>query len=79
MPGFVFYIAVVFASFVVGVLFSQKVKDWFSGVPATLRADLNAIEANVKAQVQGAQKQVVAQVSAAVVPPTPTPTPASPP
>lgn len=39
-------LAVVFAA---GVVFSTKIKDWFRGIPATVRADFNKLEAKLVA------------------------------
>lgn len=71
MSPFVIVIASVLASFVAGVVFSQKIKDWVGGVPSSLRSDLNLLQTHVVAQVAAAQKAVVADIHAAVVPATP--------
>ena len=71
-PVLIVFVAVV-AAFIFGVVFSQKIKDAFSGVPASLRADLVALEAAVKARVAGAQKAVVTDVKVAVMPVVPRP------
>ena len=36
-----------------GVVFSQKIRDLIAGVPASLRAQLNAAEAAAVAELQG--------------------------
>lgn len=72
MTPFVIFVAAVVAAFVAGVVFSQKIKDWTAGVPASLCGDLNLLQAHVVAQVSAAQKRVVADIHAAVLPATPT-------
>ncbi len=49
-------------SLLVGVIFSTKIKDWFKGVPSSLRAALNNVEKDTVAKVQAAQAQIVAQL-----------------
>jgi len=56
------------ATFVVTLVFSTKIKDFFSGIPADLRKDLNSIESATLSKVAAAQKAVVASV---VPPPAP--------
>ena len=71
MPEFVIYVASGVAIFAAGVVLSTKIKDWVAGVPASLRAELNALETSVKGQVASAQKAVVADVKSKVVIPVP--------
>lgn len=71
MPEFALPAAVAFAAFVVGVLFSTKIKDWLQGVPSELRSHLNDLETSIKAQVKAASAAVVADVKAKVLPATP--------
>lgn len=48
--------------FVVGVVFSQKIKDWFHGVPSEVRTGLNQIEASVLGHLTATTQNIVAQV-----------------
>jgi hypothetical protein len=52
--------------FVVGVLFSQKIKDWFHGVPSEVRAGLNQIEATVLGHITVTAQNAVKSVQAAL-------------
>jgi hypothetical protein len=72
MQSVLVFVAAGLAIFVAGVVLSQKIKDWTNGVPSALRAELNTLEASVKAQVSSAQKAVVADLKSKVVVPTPT-------
>lgn len=54
------------ACFVVGVVFSQKIKDWFHGVPSDVRAGLNQIEATVLGHLTSTAQNAVKQVQAAL-------------
>ena len=65
-PVLIVAVAVV-AAFIFGVVFSQKIKDALAGVPASLRTELNTLEASVKGQVKAAQATVVADVKSKVV------------
>jgi hypothetical protein len=56
------------ATFVATLVFSTKIKDFFAGVPADLRASLNTIETSVKADVKSYQATLVAKIA-----PTPAP------
>lgn len=56
------------AVFVLTLVFAQKIKDFFTGVPADLRSGLSAIEANVKADVKKYQAEVIAKVTPAPAP-----------
>lgn len=62
------------------LVFSTKIKDWFSGVPADLRAGLTAVETKVKADVKAYQADLIAKVTPAskVVAPVAPPAPAAP-
>lgn len=55
-------------SVLVSLLFSTKIKDFFSGIPADLRKDLSAIESAALAKVAGAQKSVIAELTPAPAP-----------
>lgn len=57
--------------FVTGVVLSQRVKDWFAGVPAHVRADLSAVEASVLGRIKAAQSAVLAELKGKIVLPTP--------
>lgn len=56
------------ATFVLTLIFSQKIKDFLAGVPASLRADLKSIETSVKADVANYQKTLVSKISPAPAP-----------
>jgi hypothetical protein len=75
MPAFLEYfnltLVASFATFVVGVVFSQKIKDWVSGVPAEVRAAMKGVEAAALGNVKVAQASVLAQLKTAL-PPLPT-------
>lgn len=66
--------AIAFVAFVLGVVFSQKLKDWARGIPSEVRAGLNNLEAIVRQKVRDETASAVAKAQAAVVP-----TPAKPP
>ena len=61
-------------AFVLGVAFSQKIKDWFKGIPADVRQGLNNVEAAIIAKSKQITADTVAKVQA-VAAPTPTVTP----
>jgi len=66
------------AIFVVTLLFSQKIKDFFAGVPSHTRAAIGNIEAALLAKVKSYEDEVVATI----IPPPPkppVPVPAAPP
>jgi hypothetical protein len=68
------------AVFVATLVFSQKIKDFFAGVPAHTRANLKAVEAGVLAKVKAYEAELIgkivpAPVTVAVNPP---PAPAAP-
>ncbi len=50
--------------FVCGMLFGPKVKDWFTGVPADLRAALKGVEAKAKADIAVATAKVITTLPA---------------
>lgn len=56
------------ATFILTLVFSTKIKDFVQGIPASLRADLNSIEAGAVAKVAAAQKAVVADLVPAPAP-----------
>ena len=51
------------AVFVATLLFSQKIKDFFTGVPSSIRAGLNQAEANLRADVETYTNELVAKVA----------------
>lgn len=53
-------------AFVAGVLFSQKIKDWFKGIPSDVRAGLTSIETAVRAKLATSHAAAVAPAIAAV-------------
>lgn len=60
------------AVFVATLVFSQKIKDFFAGIPAHSRANFNAVEAKVLAQVKAYEADLIGKivpVPAAPVPP----------
>lgn len=73
---------------VLGVVFSQKIKDWLLGVPTDFRKAMVNVEAKAKADVQAAISDVFAKINppalkppapAAIVPvPVPAPAPEAP-
>ena len=52
-------------AFVVGVVFSTKVKDTIKGVPAAARVAINNVEADALLKLKGAQTQVLATLPGA--------------
>lgn len=64
---------------VVGIVFSQKIKDFFSGVPTELRTALSGVETKAKADIKNATSDVLrglpvpapAAPAAPVAPPAP--------
>jgi hypothetical protein len=71
------------ASFVSGVVFSTKVKDFVKGVPSQVRSAINNVETDALGKLKVAQAQVLATLPGAVtdkvaVAPAPAPTPAAP-
>jgi hypothetical protein len=61
------------ATFVATLVFSQKIKDWFSGVPSELRTGLKGIEAKILADVKTYQADLIAKVAHPAVVTTPEP------
>ena len=59
------------AVFVAGVILSQKIKDYFNGIPAHVRADLSAMETTLLGRIRSAQSTAVAGIKAQVGVPTP--------
>lgn len=55
-------LAVGVGAFIAGVVFSQKTKDWFKGVPTELRAALKGVEADTLAKVKAAQAVVISEL-----------------
>lgn len=68
------YIAV----FVTTLVFSQKIKDFFAGVPSHTRANLYAIEAGVLAKVKSYEAELIGTIIPTPATVTPTPAPAAP-
>ena len=64
---------------VLGVVFSQKIKDYIAGVPAGFRTAMNTVEANAKTEVKTAIANVLAKHSPVTATVNPAPAPASPP
>lgn len=54
------------AAFIAGVVFSQKVKDWFKGIPSDLRTTLSGVESNALSAVKAAQNKVLDDISTAL-------------
>jgi hypothetical protein len=71
MYQFALPLAAVVVAFVAGVVLSQKVKDWFAGVPAHVRTDLSAVEATLLGRIKAAQSNVLADLKAKVTPANP--------
>lgn len=63
------------AIFIATLVFSQKIKDWFNGVPSHLRAGLSSIEAGVLTKVKSYEQDLVNTI---VPPPAPVAKPAAP-
>jgi len=53
------------AVFVVTLVFSQKIKDFFAGVPADMRAGLKNVEAGLLADVKQYQASLIAKIAPA--------------
>jgi hypothetical protein len=51
------------ATLILSLLFSTKIKDWFSGIPSDLRLGLKAAETATIAKVKAAQNNVIASVT----------------
>lgn len=65
-------------SLVTGVVSSQKIKDWISGVPSELRVALSSLESQTKQQIASATSDVIAKVSPAMPVAPVAPAPAAP-
>jgi hypothetical protein len=52
------------ASLVAGVIFSQKIKDWVSGIPGDVRSALKGVEADTVAKIAAARASVLVQLPA---------------
>lgn len=63
------------AIFAATLIFSQKIKDWFNGVPSHLRSGLSSIETGVLAQVKTYEQELVNKI---VPPPAPVAKPIAP-
>lgn len=66
------------ATFAATLVFSQKIKDFFAGVPAELRTGLSALEASVKADVKSYQSSLIAKIAPAAAKPVAPVAPAAP-
>lgn len=55
-------LAVGAAAFIAGVVFSQKVKDWFKGIPSELRSALKNVETDTLSKIKAAQATVLAEL-----------------
>ncbi len=71
VTNFEFNVLVNVAIFISTLLFSQKIKDWFSGVPSEVRSTVKAVEAAVLDNVKAAQSGVLTQLTNTVIPPAP--------
>lgn len=67
------------AGLVVGVIFSQRIKDYLSGVPTGFRTAMTAVEAKAKADAQAAIADVFARFTPSPVKPVAPATPVAPP
>lgn len=63
------------AIFALTLVFGQKIKDWFNGVPSHMRTGLKSIEAGVLSQVKAYEQDLVTKI---VPPPAPVAKPAAP-
>lgn len=54
-------------AFILGVVFSTKVKDLIKGIPAQARAALNQVEADTVAKIKSAQAQVISTLPGVTV------------
>ena len=61
------------AVFVATLVFSQKIKDYFTGVPSELRTGISSLETKAKADLKAAAASVIAKYT-----PAPAPAPAAP-
>lgn len=59
------FLAAVAVAFVLGVVFSTKIKDWFKGIPGDVRKGLNDVENAVRAKLAVSHATAVAPVVAA--------------
>lgn len=50
-------------TFVLTLVFATKIKDFFTGVPTSLRASLTSIETSVKSDVANYQSSLVAKIA----------------
>lgn len=57
-------------SLVVGVVFSQKVKDYLMGIPADVRTALNGVEAKVKQDLAAVRSDVLQKLPVVLTPKT---------
>lgn len=61
--------------FVATLIFGQRIKDWFRGIPPHLRSGLSSIETGVLGQVKAYEQNLVNTI---VPPPAPVSKPAAP-
>lgn len=63
-------LAINFLVFVFTLIFSQKIKDFLSGVPRDLRTGLKGVEQNILADVKDYQADLIAKITPPVIKPT---------
>lgn len=68
LTAFEWAIVTHFAVFVATLVFAQKIKDWFTGVPHDLRSGLKNVEASILADVKSYQAGLVAKITPAPAP-----------
>jgi hypothetical protein len=59
----------VVVAFILGVLFSTKIKDWFKGIPTDVRKGLTQVETAVRAKLSASHAVAVTPAILAVTPP----------
>jgi hypothetical protein len=69
LTDFNLVLAGVAVAFVLGVLFSTKIKDWFKGIPSDVRAGLNQVETAVRERLTAVHAAAVTPAIAAVAAP----------
>jgi L-serine deaminase len=52
-------------AFILGVLFSQKIKDWAKGIPTDVRTSLTSVETAVRAKLAASHATTLAPVKVA--------------
>lgn len=66
------------AVFVATLVFSQKIKDFFTGVPSDMRAGLKSVEAGLLADVKNYQASLIHKLAPMPPPAAPPAAPATP-